>query len=174
MRKLITYLLSFFTRGKPLATVADPLDIYKPRERRIYYYFDGAKQVAADPMVLYKRLMSKEPDLSFDMKLATSESKDATKGHNNAVAKLRDVFSVKPLEEGGLTELEAIDLFDHFMEWSGMVKKNSSPSATSPTATLGSTGSSLEGSPPSPNSLGSGSTASEPSTEEPVPSQSDR
>ena len=109
----------------------DDYSVYSPKERIIYEYFDGEKTIKADPIVLYKRVMEKRADILIDTKVANSASKDASKAHNNLMDNLRWVFSVKKIEDSGLTDPEVGNLFDHFMIYCDRVKKNSSPSPIS-------------------------------------------
>lgn len=109
----------------------DSVEIYKPKERRLYSYWNGTKQVEADPMVIYKKMMAVAPELHIDIKVAESKSKDAGKAHNSMINHIRNIFSLKPFEDGGLTEIESILLFDHFTTYCGFVKKNTNPSVTS-------------------------------------------
>lgn len=108
----------------------DRYDIYQPAERLIFEFFDGSKVVKADPMRIYKRIMACGTELSTDQKLAVSPSKDAVKGHENMLKKIREIFDIKPLEEGGLTEFETAELLDSFLLYAHMIKKNSSPTTT--------------------------------------------
>lgn len=116
-------------------------DVYEPGERRIYKYFDGEKIRPADPMVLWRRLMEVRGDLARDMSVAFApfENKGKAEAYAGVAEKARQIFQVKCLEEGGLTEPELIDLVNHFWRYCEGVKKNSTPSqdpsdATSPTA----------------------------------------
>ena len=149
----------------------EPADFYHPKERRIYSYHDGGKMVIVDPMLLYKKLMEVSADLSVDMKVANSQSKDARKAHDAMIKRLRDVFEIKSFAEGGLTEVETLDLMDHFLSYIDDVKKNSSTSQTSSKETPDLSNSSLAENPPSPNSSGSGSTGIEQPIGAPMPSQ---
>lgn len=133
-------------------------NIYSPKERCIYEYFDGQKQVKADPLVLYKRLQDCSTDLSVDMRLANSIHSDANKGHTNAIKKIQTIFSIKPFDEGGLSEMEAMSLLEHFLFFCDELKKKVSPSATSSTTSEASRTSSPTGRPTSTTS-GFGSTA---------------
>ena len=155
--------------GSAKSIVAEePYDIYRPKERLIYQYWDGSKMVCADPMVLYKRMMAVGPELSIHIKVSQSTSKDAGKAHEALVVKTREIFSVKTLDENGLTEVEAIELLDHFLTYCEHVKKNSSAFLTSSTSSAPSESSGE--SPSTGNSSASGSTAEGPSTAEPEPS----
>lgn len=111
------------------------VDYYKPKERLLYKYFDGMKTITADPMVLYRRLMEKGTDLSLDMQVASSMSKDRFKARVSMIEKIRFIFSIKSLEEGGLTEAECENLIDHFVSWCENLKKKLNQSQTSPIAT---------------------------------------
>lgn len=139
-------------------------DLYHPGERMIFSYFDGGKVVRADPMVLERKLMAVGPELNIDIKVSRSISKDAPESHKRMLEKLRDIFGVKSLEEGGLTEVETVSLFEHYLWYTDTLKKNSSLTVTSPTGTSAPSGPSSDGSPPTSSSSASGSTGSEIST----------
>lgn len=119
-------LLSRFSAKK----LEDSYELYHPRERMIYRYFNGKEDVAVDPIQLSKKMAEIWPELVVDIKVARSQSKDSAKAHDSLVAGIRDLFNVKSLEDGGLTELETIQLLDHFLAYTEDVKKNLSPSAT--------------------------------------------
>lgn len=142
--------------------------MYRPKDRMIFGYYDGEKEVLADPMILYKRIMDIGTELSVEMKVMRSKSKGARAAHDSAVAKLRKVFDVKSLEDGGLTEVECLELFDVFINYCDLVKKNSSPTPTSATETSASTRSTSEEIPPTSNISDSGSTKEESSTAMPT------
>lgn len=154
-----------FSWLKSLFSGSNNYDMYKPRERKIYSYYDGSKVVKADPMVIFKKIMDKAPEISIEMSVSTSISKDASKAHNDLIKRLRGIFNIKSLEEGGLSEAESIELFDHFMSYIDEVKKNSRNSVT-PSVDSKASKSSSEESPPTASSSESGSTEREPSSEE--------
>ena len=153
----------------------DRFGLYHPREREIYEYFDGDKLVKADPMVIYKRIMARGQEISVDITVARSPMKGADKAHDSLIKKIREVFNVKPLSEGGLTEQETMDLFDDFLVYVDAIKKNTtpppdlpeetSPSTSSPTAPFG--GESSAPAPDTKSSSDSGSTSSETSSAPP-------
>lgn len=149
---------SWFSRS------AMPYDVYRPKERMIYSFWNGEKIVTADPLVLYKRVMDCGPELAIDMKVSKSASKDATKAHGKAIDKIRNIFKIKEIEQGGLTELEGMDLLDHFLTYCDVVKKNSSILPMQSTSTVDSPTTSQEN-PPTSNSSVSGSIANDPSTD---------
>ena len=144
----------------------DPVCIYDLRDRLIYEYFDGQKIVKADPMYLYRKIMSVGAALSIDMKVATSQSKDAQQGHESALLKLREIFQVKSFVDGGLTEVETIDLLNHFMNFTEDIKKKSKMYATSPNNMESSPAILEQPSPPTPSTSPSGSVVNESTSEE--------
>lgn len=143
--------------------------IFSLGERLIYRYNDGKKMVQADPLRLYKAVMTVGPELEIDIKVSKSPSKDAAAAHEQALLKIRKVFGVKPLEEGGLTEIETFRLFDHFMSFCGIKKKDTNGLPTSPEAPSLPTPPSLAEGPPTPKPSDSGSTGSGSSNEKPTP-----
>lgn len=108
----------------------EPLDLYHPKQRRIYGYWNGREVVHIDPMILYKKVMDVGPELDIDIKLARSISKEAGKGYENMLAKFRKIFDVATLAEGGLTEEETVELFDHFIAYNENQKKSTNSSVT--------------------------------------------
>ena len=173
---MFSWLVSLFKRKPTLKEMS----LYTEEERLIYSYWNGEKIVKADPMVLYKKLVTIGPDLEADMLGARSKSKKAMEYHDGVIKKLRNLFGVKSFEEGGLTEQETLSLYDHFQDYVGVIKKNGNPSATSQEETSpdtsASTPPSTEGSstpsPPTPSSSDSGSTEKESSTNSPKQSTS--
>lgn len=158
-------------RGAPPAGGA-----FDPEERRIYRYFtgttpDGRKVfVQADPMDIWKKLSQVGTELDANIRVARSPSKFAPECYEKMIAQLRQVFGVKPLAEGGLTEPETIALFNHYMTFSGFVKKNTPTTPTSADAASTDTGSTSGGDSPTKNTSDSGSTESAPSPGPPPPS----
>lgn len=177
--KLKDWLLSWLPKRS--AQPADRFDLYKPHERLIYSYFDGKDVVSADPMTIWKRYSAVSTDLAADIRLANMKllpQPEKDKATSKMLGRIRTIFNVKPYEEGGLTELETNDLFDHFMIFCGVQKKTGSPPPTSPGDDPPSTSpptapSGDGGSPPSSptgNTSASGSTANESSSEPSPPS----
>ncbi len=166
MFKIWKWLKGLFSNG------SGESDLYSPKERLIYTYFNGKELVQADPIRLFRRMADRGVELKINMELAMSLSKDAAKGYQKLVDGVRDVFQVKGLEEGGLTEAECFDLLNHFTEYCDEIKKNSSPTPTLRVATSSSTSSPPVVLPTSPTSA-SGSTESGRSTDEPPPRPSE-
>lgn len=178
---VLNWFKSFF-ETKRLVPTEMSFDVYKPYERKIYTYWDGEKDVKADPLLIYKDISSKWASISVDISVARSPMKDNVKAHNNLVMVLRNIFEIKSFEEGGLTEQELFDLFDHFLIYSEVIKKNSnrratpqvatSPNTPSPTAATSSDSSSANQ--PTKNPSDSSSTASVSDTNKPIPSSSEQ
>ena len=167
MFKKILSWIAFLFRPKPIAD-DERFDLYEPKQRLIYKYFNGDKIVSADPMILHRKMMAKAPDLYIDSKVATFPNKDSGKAQVALTKNIREIFGVKPLDEGGLTELETAELWKSFLIYCEWVKKNWNPPPTSPEGTSDPTGPSSGGSPPTLNTSASGSTASEPSSDKPI------
>ncbi|RJQ24623.1 hypothetical protein C4577_07590 [Candidatus Parcubacteria bacterium] len=102
----------------------EEIDGYKPKDRLLFSYFNGEKTIKADPMVLHRKLMEVGTELSLDMQVASSPSKDRIKAQIAMVEKIQGIFSLKKYEDGGLTEVECGELLDNFMDWCNKLKKN--------------------------------------------------
>lgn len=113
----------------------DETELFTPKQRTIFRYWDGVKTRSVDPLVLYRKVMDIAPELSIDIKVANSVSKDAGKAYSAVVDKLQKIFEVGSYEQGGLTEMELSVLFDQFMLFCESIKKKSKPSPTSPSVT---------------------------------------
>jgi hypothetical protein len=150
----------------------DQYEVYRPKERLIYSYFDGKNIVHADPISTYKRLMAVGPELSVRIKLANSPSNAAGQAHEELLRDIRKVFGVKALDEGGLTEIETVDLLDHFLIYCARVKKKQNPWPMPSTPTAASPTTSAAG-PATANSSGSGSVENASPTGVPPPSPSE-
>lgn len=151
-------------------TPQKPIDIYTPKERLIYSYFNGQEIVRADPQVLYRNLMDVAPSLRADIAVSNSASKQWRTATENADKAVRQLFSIKPFAEGGLAELELFELLDHFINYCDSIKKLQSPSLTSSGSVGASTPFSGEESQPMPSSSASGCVVNDSSTGEPEPS----
>ncbi len=100
------------------------------RTRAIFPYWDGQKWRTADPITIYRAIKS-HPDFNLERH---PEMHDAGDDEATLIClkAARDIFGVKSLQEGGLTETETIDLLGAYFEWISDVKKNISTSLTSP------------------------------------------
>lgn len=147
------------------------LDVYQPKERYIFKYFNGEKLVLADPLILYRRVMAKINEIDMDMKAATfQEYSKADEAYDHMVVTLQKVFKIKPLEEGGLTPTELEELFSQFSEYCHYHKKKWNLIPTSQMETSDSIVYSSEGSQPIKNTSDTISTCNDPLIEKPISS----
>jgi len=167
------WLISWFDKSSAL-------DVYNPKERLIFSYWNGEvvngkrKLVQADPLVLYKRQMHNGPELLSTMKAAISPFKGAEEAHAEMTQTLREMFNLKPLTNSievtdTLSDTEVVDLFDSFLEFTGSVKKKSKNSPTSATEISPTSESSSIANQPTSSSSESGSIASEHTIVNPQP-----
>jgi hypothetical protein len=156
------------------------VDLYRPKERKLYGYWNGYKTIWEDPMVLYKRLIEVGPELSVDIKVANTTMKGNIEASQAVVDKIRVIFDVKPYDkekphQSGLTEIQLTDLLGHFMMYCDHVKKNSlgqqTPQETSPPSAPPSTSAATENQDTKPT-LDSTSTDEKSSIDKPTPSPS--
>lgn len=125
---MFQWLFSFFGKSYKF-------DTYHPKKRCIYTYWNGHKLIKADPLPIYKKIVSQGQLLSIDIKISNSISKEAPNRHTEMVKRIRGIFELDSFEQGGLSELETVQLLDHFMAFCTKLKKNSNPSVTSSTLT---------------------------------------
>ncbi len=141
----------------------DDLGFYHPGEMDIYRYFNGTGIIKADPLTLYKKVISKADELDANIKALNFPTySGTTECHNDLISDLRLIFNVKPVEEGGLTESAVEGLLTHFLDYCETVKKNWSiipiPSKATSVSTPSTTVTPAEAaSPPIQNILASGS-----------------
>lgn len=105
------------------------------RNRYIYRYWNGRKMVAGDPVILYRGLMLHDDyrgEIDFDMMKFDAKREEITIKLANV---FRDVFSVLPPEEGGLTVLECLNELKAFVAFSGIQKKSTESTLTLPPLT---------------------------------------
>ena len=155
-------------------TPPENYDLYEPKEKEVFRFYNGEKMVRADPLVLYKRLMDKGPELHIDLKVSVSASKDAEVAHKALDRKIREVFNLSPLVDGidatnTLTETQTVELLTAFITYCGFQKKNMNTSAILPAGTSHPTPPSSGENQPTESSLGSGSAEEGNSIEEPIP-----
>lgn len=101
------------------------------RHRDIFSYFNGQRVVKGDPLVLWRALHQHEDYAESDFKLLKAPAL-----RDQIIAKLagvvRQVFAVKVPDEGGLTEMECLDLLQSFILYAGLQKKSTGQTQTSP------------------------------------------
>ncbi len=169
-KKLVAYLSSFFAKTPPREI--GTRGMFSLDEMLIYSYESSPGVfIHADPIVLYRRVMAKGPDLGVDIQVASSPSKDAAKAKQNLLKNIRLIFDVKEWNgKEGMTEVRTTDLLDDFLIFCENVKKNSRISATLQMETSHFSASSSAENPPTGNTADSGSTEKEANTA--VPQQS--
>jgi len=142
---------------------------YEPKERQIFTYWNGQKQIYADPMELFRKYLSMKAEMDVDIKVSRSKSKDADSSYTKYVEKLRILFDVKSLSDNGLTEVEIQQVFYSFIDFCNNVKKNSETLSTTskpiPVSESTTSGEELH----SNNTSQSGSTETGQSTEGQIP-----
>lgn len=151
-------------------TDEDRYDLFHPKDKAVYLYHDGNRVVVADPMELYDEVSRVWQDLSMEVTLARSIHSKASEGRKNAAVEIRRIFKIKPVTEGGLGDIRVFDLLDHFLTYTGFLKKNSRGSATLQGATSAGSEPSSAVSPPTQNSSECVSTEDAPKTGPPSPS----
>lgn len=104
------------------------------RNRFIFVYWNGQKIIKGDPMVFWRALQQHEDYREDDFKLIQVEGlRNAIFGKLAGV--VRNVFGIKTAEDGGLTELECLDVLRSYIEYSGFQKKSGEGMPTLPTTT---------------------------------------
>jgi len=113
--------------------------MFSDKERMIFRYHNGTKQIAADPLVIQRKLLSqKDVDLDSEFRLAVSDTKESLAAISRVVDVIRFSFGVKPLDpetEEGLTDTECLQLMASYAEFLNELKKKASLSPISQTAT---------------------------------------
>lgn len=102
------------------------------RQREIFRYRDGTRERRADPIAVWRALLSDESfEIERDSQLMELNDRGAW---GRCVTATRKALSVPEFENGGLTEDETVNLFQSFCLYVAALKKNSSPTPTSPGA----------------------------------------
>jgi hypothetical protein len=100
------------------------------RSRYVFKFWNGHRTVFADPMVIWRALQSNEDFREDDFRLMKVEAlRDKIIGKVAGIT--REVFELKSVHDGGLTELECLDLLKAFMIYSGFQKKSGDRMQTS-------------------------------------------
>lgn len=96
------------------------------RHRLLFRFWNGSRFVSSDPFVLLRRLINTDkfdPDADLK-KLKYPDPKIVTEKIGFVAEGVREIFEIKPFEQGGLTELECVQLLMTFSEYLDTVKKN--------------------------------------------------
>jgi len=96
------------------------------RHRLLFRYWDGSRFVSADPFVLLRRMLNTTKfDADADVKaLSLPEPTIVAKKIGFIAEGIREIFELKPFEQGGLSELECVNLLMLFSDFLNSVKKN--------------------------------------------------
>ena len=141
------------------------------RRRRIFYFLEGNKRRAADPIVVSVAI-KRHPKYLPETLL------DAIEGDEEAIGIVAEVacyaFGVAPLSDNGkrgMTVSERVELVAAFQAYMLTVKKNTRLSATKPPSTAATPSGSSE--PTTSDTAPSGGTKTAPSSAEPIASGSE-
>jgi hypothetical protein len=104
------------------------------RQRYVYRFWDGSRTRVADPLACYRDLMAHEDFRIDDLKMLSIPALMPDKAKTLAKA-YRDVFKVKQVEDGGLTDVECVHNLQDFLGVSYIQKKSGESQQTSPTST---------------------------------------
>lgn len=103
---------------------------FKPEERHVFTYWDGARERAGDPLEIQERLLEyPELDLETDIKLAGTSVPTAGAARRRIIGAVRTAFGVEPYARGedgserGLLGAECVELLDAFASYLGELKK---------------------------------------------------
>lgn len=115
--------------------------MFKPQQRKIYRYWNGTKEVCADPMRLSQRLMSdypKESTLEHDYKLLQIDKPESIEALARIAQCARNVFRLAEIDDdgNGVTDEEAIMILVDFSGYLDSVKKNMYVMPTLPKSTV--------------------------------------
>lgn len=99
----------------------------------LFRWWNGSKFVSSDPFVLLRKMINTD---KFDIdeslkKLKIPDSKIVTTAISHIAEGVREIFEVPAFEDGGLTELECVQLVMEFMGFTERVKKNGASSLIS-------------------------------------------
>ncbi|MBS0205005.1 MAG: hypothetical protein JSS49_19025 [Planctomycetes bacterium] len=101
--------------------------------RGLFVYFDGRRWRSADPLQLARQLFT-HPEFDWDetpQLLLTARASIQLEAFRIIGDAVRTAFRIDPVERGGLTDRECLDLLTAFRTYLGDVKKNGSLFPTS-------------------------------------------
>lgn len=106
------------------------------RHRLLFRYWNGSRFVSEDPFTLLRALVSSSKiDLDSDLQLLdVPDIKVVTRKVGQLAEEIREIFQLKPLSNGGLSELECVNLLIQFINYLERVKKNGDARLTSDTS----------------------------------------
>jgi hypothetical protein len=103
--------------------------MFTKKERSIYRFWNGEKNVGADPLVIQRRLAS-APDCDWeaDVKILQLQTGESLSAFDRLAKAARHAFKVRDFEEidgvqHGLLDSEIIELMVDFVAWMNELKK---------------------------------------------------
>lgn len=112
---MLNWLKSLFS--KKGTNTKGAYDVYYPTDRLVYSYWNGSELIKVDPLTLYKRFIKRGPEIDKLRSKALEQTEEGVKAHSDLLVILRELFNLKPMEEGGLSEIETLEAFDHFFTY---------------------------------------------------------
>jgi hypothetical protein len=104
------------------------------KTQNVFVYWDGRIVRRGDPIVLWRNLLAHEDYREDDFEFLKVESL-RLKSAGTLSSVCRDVFGILPSDDGGLTELECIQILKSFRVYAGLQKKSGDLSQTSQQST---------------------------------------
>lgn len=105
--------------------------MFTPQERNLYRYYNGTREVAADPLAIQRKLTTfPNFDLVADIKRMQLNNQESLLAFGRLLEAARCAFDILPFSESedgtqvGLLETETVSLVIDFGNWLGAVKKN--------------------------------------------------
>jgi hypothetical protein len=105
--------------------------------RGLFVFFDGHSWRTVDPLQIARALMT-HPTFDWDetpQLLTSGQSVVQLDAFGRIALAVREVFEIQPVERGGLSERECLELLTDFRTYLGDVKKNGSLFPISPAST---------------------------------------
>ncbi len=102
-------------------------------DRKIFRYRDGKTDRLADPLATWFAFEA-DPEFKINEHPAGME-RGESEAMRIAIAAVRRVLGINPWADGGLTDLECVDLLMSFLDYMATLKKNGSGSPISPQPT---------------------------------------
>lgn len=93
----------------------------KGKAREIFEYFDGKEHRKADPMIIYRKVLS-DPECNLREDLTAIDAGD-WEAYDRVQALAKRVFGLVDYAQGGLTQMEADELLARFLTYVHNVKK---------------------------------------------------
>lgn len=105
--------------------------------RGLFFFHDGRRWRSSDPLDVARKLFT-HPEFDWDetpQLLLTGRAVVQLESFRIIGTAVRDALQIPPVEQGGLTDLECLDVLTEFRGYLGDVKKNGSLFPISPDST---------------------------------------